>query len=65
MMIQWRKSSHSQGQGGTDCVEVASVANAAMIRDSKNPNGPRLVFARGHFRDLISDMKAGRYDING
>jgi hypothetical protein len=62
MMTQWRKSSHSQGQGGTDCVEVASMATAAMIRDSKNPEGPHLVFARGRLRDLISDVKAGRYD---
>jgi Mrp family chromosome partitioning ATPase len=64
MMIQWRKSSHSQGQGGTDCVEVASMANAAMIRDSKDPYGPRLAFTRSRLRDLISDVKAGRYDVN-
>jgi hypothetical protein len=28
----------------------------------QNPDGPRLVLARGHLRDLISDVKAGRYD---
>lgn len=61
-MIQWRKSSHSQGQGEGNCVEVASVGDATMIRDSKDPNGPRLGFDRGQLRDLISDVKAGRYD---
>jgi Domain of unknown function (DUF397) len=61
-MIRWRKSSHSQGQGEGECVEIASVADAAMIRDSKDPEGPHLVFVRSRLRDLISDVKAGRYD---
>lgn len=61
-MIKWRKSSHSQGGGVGECVEVATAANAAMIRDSKDPQGPHLIFARGQLRDLISDVKAGRYD---
>jgi hypothetical protein len=61
-MIRWRKSSQSQGQGEGNCVEVASVANAAMIRDSKDPEGPHLVFARSRLRGLISNVKAGRYD---
>ncbi|HWE90648.1 MAG TPA: DUF397 domain-containing protein [Pseudonocardiaceae bacterium] len=34
----WRKSSYS-GTGG-DCVEVA--ASLGLVRDSKNPDGPRL-----------------------
>ena len=62
MVIKWRKSSHSQGQGGTECIEVAGIAHTALIRDSKDPGGPRLVFARDRLRDLISDVKAGRYD---
>jgi hypothetical protein len=61
-MIKWRKSSHSSGQGGVECVEVARVADTALIRDSKNPGGPRLVLARGRLSDLLSDVKAGRYD---
>jgi hypothetical protein len=64
MMIRWRKSSHSQGQGGTNCVEVAGVAQTALIRDSKDPDGPRLAFARAGLREFISDVKAGRYDAN-
>jgi hypothetical protein len=61
-MTAWRKSSHSQGQGGTECVEVAAVAQTAMIRDSKDPEGPRLVLPRTHMRTLITDVKIGRYD---
>ena len=61
-MFQWRKSSHSEGGGVGECVEVAGVANTVLIRDSKDPNGPRLVFTRGHLRELISGVKVGRYD---
>jgi hypothetical protein len=50
------------GQGEGECVEVARVARTALIRDSKNPDGPRLVLAHGHLRDLLSNVKAGRYD---
>ena len=40
----WRKSSYSGGNGG-DCVEVARTLPAAMaVRDSKDPDGPKLIF---------------------
>ncbi len=41
----WRKATHSGGNGG-ECVEVASAPNALVaVRDSKDPDGPRLAFA--------------------
>lgn len=61
-MIEWRKSSRSMGQGEGNCVEVARGARTALIRDSKDPDGPRLTLTRGHLRDLMSDVRAGRYD---
>ena len=40
----WRKASYSGGNGG-GCVEVASTVKALIaVRDSKNPNGPKLAF---------------------
>jgi hypothetical protein len=42
--LRWRKSSRSNGQGN-ECVEVARVANATAIRDSKNPGGGRLLIS--------------------
>ena len=61
-MIQWRKSSHSSGQGGVECVEVAAVAHTALIRDSKDPDGPHLTIPRTHLRTLITDLKSDRHD---
>lgn len=39
---RWRKSSYSNGQGG-DCIEV-NDSRPGTVRDSKNPDGPRLHF---------------------
>ena len=39
----WRKSMRSNGTG-SNCVEVADLGTAVAVRDSKDPNGPALVF---------------------
>ena len=41
--VTWRKSSYSGDNGGA-CVEVASTGEALVIRDSKDPHGPKLTF---------------------
>jgi hypothetical protein len=41
---KWRKSSLSSGNGG-QCVEVASnLPGLVAVRDSKDPDGPKLFF---------------------
>ena len=39
-----RTSSYS-GLGGGQCAEVAAVPGAVLVRDSKDPDGPRLAFS--------------------
>jgi hypothetical protein len=39
--LQWIKSSYSTADGPS-CVEVAAVPEHILVRDSKNPTGPRL-----------------------
>jgi hypothetical protein len=41
---EWIKSSYSTDEG-PDCVEVAPTAAHILVRDSKNPAGPRLALA--------------------
>ncbi|MFJ7020424.1 DUF397 domain-containing protein [Streptomyces sp. NPDC101117] len=42
--VTWTKSSYSTDEG-PDCVEVAPTLDHILVRDSKNPHGPRLALA--------------------
>jgi Domain of unknown function (DUF397) len=53
--IRWRKSSRSSGNGGA-CVEVAAAATV-LVRDSKDPGGPRLVFDRKAWETFAATVK--------
>ncbi|MEV4254211.1 DUF397 domain-containing protein [Spirillospora sp. NPDC049652] len=39
--LVWRKSTYSTPTG-SDCVEVAALDMATLVRDSKDPEGPQL-----------------------
>lgn len=57
----WRKATASQGSQG--CVELAKVAGAIGIRDSKNPEGPKLFIDREAWRDLAGQVSRGELDL--
>jgi hypothetical protein len=60
----WRKSSYSGGNGGT-CVEVASnLPGIVAVRDSKDPDGPKLAFAPDEWRAFTAGIKAGQFDLS-
>lgn len=40
--LEWFKSSYSDSSDGNDCVEVATTSTTVLVRDSKDPHGPRL-----------------------
>ncbi|TYB49634.1 DUF397 domain-containing protein [Actinomadura chibensis] len=61
-MIQWRKSSHSQGDGGA-CVEVSTGTVNRLVRDSKDPEGPRLALGVDAWAVLVQQIKAGALDL--
>ncbi|MFD9885212.1 DUF397 domain-containing protein [Streptomyces alboflavus] len=51
--LVWFKSSYSDSSNINDCVEVAPTPTTIHVRDSKNPEGPRLGFAAGAWRDFV------------
>jgi hypothetical protein len=55
----WRKSSYSQPTQ-SDCVEIADVARSIAIRDSKDPDGPMLLFGRGEWQSFAARIKNGQ-----
>ncbi|WP_106399165.1 DUF397 domain-containing protein [Actinocorallia populi] len=56
LVLKWRKSSYTTANGG-DCVELATLAGAVLVRDSKNPAGARLRFTPRGFRRLVKGVK--------
>ena len=52
----WRKSTHSGGNGS--CVEVAGLGRTVAVRDSKNPDGPKLILTHDSWRTFIQRTKA-------
>ena len=54
---RWRRSSHSGG--GNDCVEIAAVTAGTAVRDSKNPDGPRLRFGDRGWTAFVGVVCAG------
>jgi hypothetical protein len=59
--VDWRKSSHSGSQDDHQCVELAALPGGACfiaVRDSTNPEGPRLTLTPEAWRALLVQLKA-------
>jgi hypothetical protein len=56
----WRKSTYSNGSGG-DCVEATTAPGGhPALRDSKNPDGPALLFTPSQWHTFIQGIKRSR-----
>lgn len=60
--VQWRKSSKSDDTGGA-CVEVADLASVVVVRDSTDPDGPKLVFGAAAWQAFANHVKTGTLDL--
>ncbi|TVL89392.1 DUF397 domain-containing protein [Streptomyces sp. SAJ15] len=59
-IARWRKSTHSGLEN--DCVEVAdNFPGVVPVRDSKNPEGPSLLFPETAWGAFIKGVKAGEF----
>ncbi|SFF51634.1 protein of unknown function [Actinacidiphila alni] len=60
-VLAWRKSSYSSDNGG-NCVEVAvNVPGHAPVRDSKDPQGPALIFSTAAWAAFITAVRSGKF----
>jgi hypothetical protein len=59
--VAWRKSSASNPSG--DCIEVAALDSGAVaVRNSRDPQGPALVYTRAEIAAFILGAKDGEFD---
>jgi hypothetical protein len=57
----WRKSQRSNSQGA--CVELAPIgAGIVAVRNSRDPQGPALIYRREAIAALIEGLRAGDFD---
>ncbi|MDG4806065.1 DUF397 domain-containing protein [Micromonospora sp. WMMD1120] len=60
----WRTSTRSQT---SNCVEVAPLStgpSAVALRDSKDRNGPVLLFDRAGWLGFLTGTKKGQFDLS-
>jgi uncharacterized protein DUF397 len=57
----WHKSTFSNGSGG-DCVEVArNLPGIVAVRDSKRPDGAKLIIGSAAWRTFVAAIREGRF----
>jgi Domain of unknown function (DUF397) len=57
--LKWVKAKRSGSSGG-NCVEVATLPDSTrLVRDSKNPGGPRLTVPASGWRAFTEAIKRG------
>ncbi|PRX47446.1 uncharacterized protein DUF397 [Prauserella shujinwangii] len=58
---RWRKSSYSGAVG--NCVEVATLVGGEIaVRNSRDPQGPALVYTREEIAAFLAGAKDGEFD---
>ncbi len=58
--VTWYKSRFSNLD---NCVEVTKVGEWTVVRDSMNPDGPKLVFSRAEWDAFTGAIRAGQPEL--
>lgn len=56
----WRISSWSSNNGGS-CIQVAGLPGTIAVRDSKDPDGPALLFTTDAWSAFLTAVSAGDF----
>jgi hypothetical protein len=58
--VRWVKSRHSNNGG--NCIEFApGLPGVVPVRDSKDPQGPALVFPAGAWQAFVAGVRTGSF----
>ena len=58
--LLWSKAHRSTANGS--CVEIASTVGKIAMRDSKDPDGPILVYTPAEFSAFLEGARNGEFD---
>jgi hypothetical protein len=59
--VRWQKSRYSNSQGS--CVEMALLPGGDIaVRNSRDPNGPALIYTQAEIQALLQGAKDGDFD---
>jgi Domain of unknown function (DUF397) len=58
----WRKSSNSDQAQGSGCINVTVFGFYGAIRDSKNPDGPKIIVSKTALQTFLLHIKQGQFD---
>lgn len=59
--LGWRKSDFSNPSG--NCVELAELPGGEIaVRNSRDPEGPALIYTRLELRAFVQGVKNGQFD---
>ncbi|QXJ23985.1 DUF397 domain-containing protein [Actinomadura graeca] len=53
----WRRASRSK-EDGSNCVELARVTHLIAVRDSQDPEGPKLFIGHHDFRQFAEIIRS-------
>ncbi len=56
----WRTSSYS---GGTACVQVAIEPPVVLVRQGRDPLGPRLSFTLDEWRTFVAGVRNDEFEV--
>lgn len=63
-VAEWRKARMSGDGGGGGCVEVATnLPDVVAVRDSKDPEGPALIFTPHEWRCFLDGATKGEFNL--
>ena len=59
--LKWRKAARSNPNG--ECMELARTSDGDVaLRNSRDPSGPVLVFARAEIKDFLDGARKREFD---